>query len=254
MCVCVVEDPNCVEVIMDTAIQDTDVISENTQVTKKNVKETTEDEAEIESEVITCEKEKIVTQEVTDVAIENVPSNQQAVEEKIPLLRVRSFAKPPTTWEDNTKQKTDKTVEKSVSKIEKEKEVIDLTNETAPKPVTSNKCTIKIGNKVLPLIKNNVLIPAGNKNIISVQNITNNYLKFNTRTGQIITPVRDIPSIILSSGQTNSLQNQPQNSNAGICKSYRIIQPKSISIGKKTTVQPTVKLTDVCSANAKKPK
>ncbi|XP_020285817.1 death domain-associated protein 6-like [Pseudomyrmex gracilis] len=248
------EDPNCVEVIMDTAIQDTDVINKNTQVTKENVKETTEDVAEIENEIVTSEEREIVTQEVTDVAIENVPSNQQAEEEKIPLLRVRSFAKPPTTWEDNTKQKADKTVEKNVEKkIEKEKEVIDLTNETPSKPVAS-KCTIKVGNKVLPLIKSQtVLIPAGNKNIISVQNITNNYLKLNSRTGQIITPVRDIQSIILPSVQTNSLQNQPQNSNAGICR-YRIIQPKPISVGKKPTAQPAVKPTDVRSANTKKPK
>nr|XP_050850037.1 protein PFC0760c-like isoform X2 [Vespula vulgaris] len=93
-----------------------------------------------------------------------------------PLLRVRSFAKHPTTWEDN-KQKFQNAGNGAT------KEVIDLTNDVAITKVEVPN--FKIQAAILPS-KNKyktVLIPANlaNKSIINVKNITNNYLKVNPR-------------------------------------------------------------------------
>jgi len=223
--------------------------------------ETVEENA---TELIINETE-IITENVMDRAIENIPNDEQTEEEKKPLLRLRSFAKPPTTWEDQ--HKTDKTARENVSGVtNQDKEIVDLTNEGTVKeqPVVS-KCAVQLGNKVIPIVKRTLLIPA-NRNIISVQNITNNYLKVNTRTGQIIAPVRDIcgPTIIrLPAIQTTSQQSQSQNVNVknvnvkNVVKNevplkgkeiLRIIPKNSIIISKKLAVQSVSKQTDVSSS------
>nr|KAF7427722.1 hypothetical protein H0235_007416 [Vespula pensylvanica] len=93
-----------------------------------------------------------------------------------PLLRVRSFAKHPTTWEDN-KQKFQNAGNGAT------KEVIDLTNDVAITKVEVPN--FKIQAAILPSKSKykTVLIPANlaNKSIINVKNITNNYLKVNPR-------------------------------------------------------------------------
>ncbi|XP_035737662.1 protein PFC0760c-like [Vespa mandarinia] len=93
-----------------------------------------------------------------------------------PLLRVRSFAKHPTTWEDN-KQKLQNSGNGAT------KEVIDLTNDVAITKVEVPN--FKIQTAILPS-KNTykaLVIPANlaSKSIINVKNITNNYLKVNPR-------------------------------------------------------------------------
>ncbi|KAL2727319.1 protein PFC0760c-like isoform X2 [Vespula squamosa] len=93
-----------------------------------------------------------------------------------PLLRVRSFAKHPTTWEDN-KQKFQNAGNGAT------KEVIDLTNDVSITKVEVPN--FKIQAAILPS-KNKyktVVIPANlaSKSIINVKNITNNYLKVNPR-------------------------------------------------------------------------
>lgn len=162
--------------------------------------------------MITGDETEVITDDATDVTV----TENQREEEKKPLLRVRSFAKPPTTWEVDSRQKIVKIVQENASKVPNQlKEVVDLTNDAISKPslITNKtlpvtKCTIKLGNKVVPVVKSQRLLIPPNSNIISVQNITNNYL--NTQSGQII-PKRDI-CVQLPSAQTNTTrQNQPQN-------------------------------------------
>ncbi|XP_043500422.1 death domain-associated protein 6-like isoform X1 [Polistes fuscatus] len=92
-----------------------------------------------------------------------------------PTLRVRSFAKHPTTWEDN-KQKIQNAENGS------SKEVIDLTNDVAMAKVSIPNHKVK--KAIFPTITKkykSLLVPANltNKSLISVKNISNNYLKLN---------------------------------------------------------------------------
>lgn len=206
------------------------------------------------AEVITDET-GIIIENMMDGAID-MQNNEQATKEKKPVLRLRSFAKPPTTWED----KLDKIAQENAPKVTNQiKEIVDLTNEGSVKPTpVIAKCAVQLGDKVFPIVKHQtVLIPA-HRNIINVQNITNNYLKVNPRTGQIIAPVRDIRGstiIRLPSIQSTSLQSQ--NANA-IAKNevplkanetiFRIIPKKSIIISKKSAVQSVSKQTGVSSS------
>lgn len=217
-------------------------------------------------EVIMKDMTEIVTEkEATEVvASENVSSEKQQEEEKKPLLRVRSFAKPPTTWEDG-RHKAERAAQENNPKITNQtKDVIDLTNESSankPAPVVA-KCAIQLGDKVVPVVKakrQTLVIPSGS-NIISVQNITNNYLKIDRRTGQIIAPMNDIrgstiirmPSTAQTATTATVRQNQPQSTNAATAKNempakrketiLRIIQPsKAIIVAKKSTGQAITK-------------
>lgn len=226
----------------------------------------TEDTAELKTRDITEtlmeNTVEVITENVIDGAIENMPSDEQSGEKKKPVLRVRSFAKPPTTWEDN-QHKTDKIAQRNAPKVTNQiKEVVDLTKEGMAKPSVATKCVLQLGNKIIPLVKRHtVVIPANKKNIISVQNITNNYLKVNPQTGKIITPIRNIPGptvIRLRANETTSRQGQLQNANIVrnevILKRKELIQiiPKeSIKIIPKSTVQSVSKQTDASSSLAK---
>ncbi|XP_011695492.1 PREDICTED: MATH and LRR domain-containing protein PFE0570w [Wasmannia auropunctata] len=213
----------------------------------------------IMEEVITDEMEIITETEVMDGTLENMPNDEQPEEEQKTLLRLRSFAKAPTTWEDS-QHKTDKIAQGNAPKVTNQiKEVVDLTSETtATKPPVITKCSVQLGNKIIPITKarQTVLIPA-NRNIISVQNITNNYLKVNARTGKIIAPVRDIDGstiIRLPSVQSTSRQSQPQSAKVFAFKGneiLRIIPNKSIIIPKNSSVQSVSKQTDVSSSTTK---
>lgn len=217
----------------------------------------TEDIAELITETITKYTTEIITdktENVVDGAIENMPNDEQSEEKKKPLLRLRSFAKPPMTWEDS-QHKMDKTTQKKVttSKVTNHaKEIVDLTNEgtTKPAPVIT-KCVV-LGDKIVPTIKQ-VVIPA-NRNIINVKNITNNYLKVNPRTGQIIAPVRTIIRLpIQSANRQSQLQNVNATNEISLKRNEtvlkRILIPKkSIIISKKSAVQPVSKQTDVSSS------
>ncbi|XP_054016696.1 daxx-like protein isoform X2 [Hylaeus anthracinus] len=103
------------------------------------------------------------------------------LEEEKPLLRVRSFAKPPTTWAD-VHEKADKSTIGHGTVINNG--IVDLTGETLNQNSNLAKCkTIQIGSKVLPLVKSKfktLVIPAG-KSIIKVKNITNNYVRLNSQ-------------------------------------------------------------------------
>lgn len=174
--------------------------------------------------------------------VENEPNNVneestdiKPLEEEKPLLRVRSFAKPPTTWED-VREKIDKSsTDESTSKTLNSSGIIDLTAEVPNETSTLAQCTIQIGSNVLPLVKGKyktLVIPAG-KSIINVKNITNNYVRLNSRdvntsnliksqNGRIITSVHQavgisrgstivrLPSTVSTNHQTNA-SNQTKN-------------------------------------------
>ncbi|XP_076246133.1 daxx-like protein [Calliopsis andreniformis] len=110
-------------------------------------------------------------------------TDDKPLEEEKPLLRVRSFAKPPTTWED-TLEKGDKSdVNKTASQTLNNNGIIDLTTEASNETEVSQRMTIQIGQKIVPLVRrrqNTVVIPAG-KSVINVKNITNNYVRLNPR-------------------------------------------------------------------------
>ncbi|KAG5344688.1 DAXX protein, partial [Acromyrmex charruanus] len=214
--------------------------------TKKNVA----------SMVISMENTAEVTmKKVMDEA--NIPNNEQPEDKKKPLLRVRSFAKPPRTWQDN-QHKTDKTAPKNAPKIANQiKEIVDLTNEGTVKPIAT-KCAVQLGNKV-PIVKRHTVFLPSSSNIISVKNITNNYLKVNTRTGQIIAPVHDIRTrgtIIRLPVQTTS-QSQLQNTNVTNEVSLKgktalkIVPTKSIILPKPSAVQSVSKQADMSSTQSK---
>ncbi|KAG5328330.1 DAXX protein, partial [Acromyrmex heyeri] len=217
--------------------------------TKKNVA----------SMVISMENTAEVTmKKVMDEAIANMPNNEQLEDEKKPLLRVRSFAKPPRTWQDN-QHKTDKTAPKNAPKVANQiKEIVDLTNEGTVKPIAT-KCAVQLGNKVVPIVKRHTVFLPSSSNIISVKNITNNYLKVNTRTGQIIAPVHDIRTrgtIIRLPVQTTS-QSQLQNTNVTNEVSLKgktvlkIVPTKSIILPKPSAVQSVSKQADMSSTQSK---
>ncbi|XP_018355513.1 PREDICTED: putative uncharacterized protein DDB_G0267840 isoform X2 [Trachymyrmex septentrionalis] len=196
---------------------------------------------------------EVVKKKVMDEAIANMPNNEQPEEEKKPLLRVRSFAKPPRTWQDN-QHKIDKTAPKNAPKVANQiKEIVDLTNEGTVKPIAT-KCAVQLGNKVVPIVKRHTVFLPSN-NIINVKNITNNYLKVNTRTGQIIAPVHDIRTkgtIIRLPVQTTS-QSQLQNTNATNEVSLKgktilkFVPTKSIILSKPSAVQSVSKQADISS-------
>ena len=189
-------------------------VDENTEVDKSPVSEVKENEP------------NNLTEESTDIK----PS-----EEEKPLLRVRSFAKPPTTWED-VREKIDKSsTAESTSKTLNNTGIIDLTTEVPNENSTLAQCTIQIGSNVLPLMKGKyktLVIPAG-KSIINVKNITNNYVRLNPRdvnasnliksqNGRIITSMHQavginrgstivrLPSTVPTNHQT-SASNQTKN-------------------------------------------
>lgn len=123
-----------------------------------------------------------VVDDVPNGVSEESTESKQLEEEKPPLLRVRSFAKPPTTWED-TQEKADKSnANKSSSGALNNNGVIDLTAETSNDTEIAQRMTIQIGSKILPIKAKyqTVVIPSG-KSIINVKNITNNYVRLNPR-------------------------------------------------------------------------
>ncbi|XP_011141623.1 probable GPI-anchored adhesin-like protein PGA55 isoform X2 [Harpegnathos saltator] len=175
-----------------------EVITES-ETTEVLMEDTTEVEAQDIAEVARNVQEMItkVTELASGATLDDVSitdTSDDKDETKKPLLRVRSFAKPPTTWDDE-RNKMGK--EENVPKITSQnKDVIDLTDESnvtaesAPSaaPPVLGKCAIQLG-KVVPLVKTHqtLMLPPGS-NIINVQNITNNYLKLDVRTGEIIAP------------------------------------------------------------------
>ncbi|KOC65361.1 Death domain-associated protein 6, partial [Habropoda laboriosa] len=144
---------------------------------------------------------------LSNIFQEYVKKQEEMKEEKEkekPLLRVRSFAKPPTTWEDVCEKVDECKKDENTSKTLIDKDVIDLTLES-PKEISSvHHCaTIQIGSKVLPLVKGKyktLVIPTG-KSIINVKNITNNYVRLNTNDTDSSNPTKLQSGKIISSQQ-----------------------------------------------------
>ncbi|KAK2584020.1 hypothetical protein KPH14_006476 [Odynerus spinipes] len=179
------ENKSSKDVTMNTSeIKCDETQSRHTSILRENVIEesssTTKLETVIVQELSTSNNNTAINENedrITEVTPLENDCDTQADENK-PLLRVRSFAKPPTTWEDN-KQRSQVVEDIAI------KEVIDLTSEIPKANIEAPQFAIKIGNKVVPLQSkyNTVVIPANlaGKSVISVKNITNNYVKLNTR-------------------------------------------------------------------------
>jgi len=228
---------------------------------------------------------EVIEADVMDTMCEYMPGDKQLEEEegegegeeegevKKPWLRVCSFAKPPMTWEDN-RQKGNKSASQPTAQpkvINRTKDVIDLTNETTMTTTTTTttistatttattksqsiltKYGIKIGDRLIPVVKRQtVLIPPG-RNIINFQNITNNYLKVNKRMGQVVTPNPCNNSMIIRLPTVQSVANQSQNANTVAARNevflkkketvVQIIQPKKpLILSKKSATQPVCK-------------
>lgn len=117
----------------------------------------------------------------------------EEAEEK-PLLRVRSFAKPPITWKDGQEKVGESNENEDTLKTLTAKNVIDLTQD-----ITQENSVRTI--QVIPIVKGNCktfVIPTG-KSIINVKNITNNYVKLNTKNMDLSNVTK------LGSGQIISL-------------------------------------------------
>ncbi|XP_076181637.1 daxx-like protein isoform X3 [Ptiloglossa arizonensis] len=152
---------------------------------------------------------KVDTKILIDRAKENEPNimieestDDKPLGEEKPLLRVRSFAKPPTTWED-VHEKIDKATVDESTLINSG--IVDLTNDTLNQNSTSTKCTtIHIGSKVLPIMKGKfktLVIPAGKSIIKKVQAVTSLHKVVGINRGSTI--VR-LPSNQSSNQQTNT--------------------------------------------------
>lgn len=144
---CVVEDKS--NIIKDDRIDDKAVVEEE---------EGENEEAKTKSEEGTKEEEES----------DEKQEHKERKREK-PLLRVRSFAKPPITWKDVH-----------------EKDVIDLTNESPKRRSTDNQSTsFQIGSKVLPTelmkTKYKTLVKPTGRTVINVKHITNNYVRLNAK-------------------------------------------------------------------------
>lgn len=145
-------EPNSTKNSEVTNVQQLSIPSNNN--TPNNIKELEE------------ERNLMETQEGND-------SDTKTDESKPPLLRVRSFAKPPTTWEDN-KQRSQTTEDAEG------KEVIDLTAEIPKTKAEAAKLALKFGNRMHPFGNKykKVVFPG---QFFKVKNITNNYVKVNAR-------------------------------------------------------------------------
>lgn len=214
----VIEDVS--ETITDSAAKTAD----GTAVLTNNVAEVITEDVE-EAVVADVVARKTVTEELTEVD----PSSDNLLDEakKQPLLRVRSFAKPPTTWDDSRQAKT---IQENIPKLTNQnKDVIDLTdesnvNELAPTASLITKRAIHIGNTVVPLrSKHQTFVLPSGSNYICVQNTTNNYLKVDMRTGEIIAPVRD--------SETSTITQMPTSTQAA---TVRQVQLQNASVAAKT--------------------
>jgi len=189
------------------------------------------------------------------------------------------------TWEDN-RQKGNKLVDQPSAQpkvINRTKDVIDLTNETTMTTTTSTITTtmttatttigtksqtvltkygIKIGDRLIPVVKRQtVLVPPGG-NMINFQNVT----KVNKRMGQIVTS-NPCNSMIIRLPTVQSVanqQNHSQNASTVAAKNEvslkgketieKIIQPqKSLILSKNPVTQSLCKQIDASPA-ATKPK
>ncbi|KAK1120461.1 hypothetical protein K0M31_012440 [Melipona bicolor] len=155
----------------------------------------------------------------------SLEDKEEDAEEK-PLLRVRSFAKPPITWKDGQEKIDECNKNENTAKISTIKDTVDLTEDITQENSVRQRATIQ----VIPIVKGNCktfVIPTG-KSIINVKNITNTYVSFNPKTtesnnaiklgsSQIISPLRVIDKntkfIAINNISSNLPANQGTNTN-----------------------------------------
>ncbi|KOX75480.1 Death domain-associated protein 6 [Melipona quadrifasciata] len=155
----------------------------------------------------------------------SLEDKEEDAEEK-PLLRVRSFAKPPITWKDGQEKIDECNKNENTAKISTIKDTVDLTEDITQENSVRQRATIQ----VIPIVKGNCktfVIPTG-KSIINVKNITNTYVSFNPKntesnnaiklgSSQIISPLRVIDKntkfIAINNISSNLSVNQGTNTN-----------------------------------------
>ena len=154
----------------------------------------------------------------------SLEDKEEDAEEK-PLLRVRSFAKPPITWKDGQEKIDECNKNENTVKISTTKDTVDLTEDITQENSVRQRATIQ----VIPLVKGSCktfVIPTG-KSIINVKNITNTYVSFNPKntesnaiklgSSQIISPLRVIDKntkfIAINNISSNLPANQGTNTN-----------------------------------------
>lgn len=145
---------------------------------------------------------------VSNVVSDETIENNQLEEKKPPLLRVRSFAKHPTTWEDGQEK--------------------DARKEN---PVVTKMTKIQSSPNFIQVVRDNKIvhlnIPSV-KRIISVQNITNNYIRIQSNNAQnVIAASKSLPQVVgVNSGATiidvasNSSVGQRGGGGAGVSITY----------------------------------
>ncbi|CAL7949266.1 unnamed protein product [Xylocopa violacea] len=192
------DEPN---IIIEARVDTDEPLKRTMKEEEKEKKEKEEEEGKKVTEGEEEKEEEEVKGEEEEKEVKREEEEKEEEEGK-PLLRVRSFAKPPTTWEDVQEKVVEYNKDESVSKKLIDKDVIiDLTQDSPKENFTVRQCgSIQIGSKVLPIVKSNyktVVMPAA-KSIINVKNITNNYVRLNSKndstnsvrleSGQIVSP------------------------------------------------------------------
>ncbi|XP_014601589.1 PREDICTED: death domain-associated protein 6 [Polistes canadensis] len=158
----------------DTEITNVKEVFESFEKVIEKTSPATESEISVIQQSFTLNNNDMEDKNDEIIPLDDDDYNKTTADNK-PILRVRSFAKHPTTWEDN-KQKIQNAENGS------SKEVIDLTNDVAMTKVSIPNYKVKTA--IFPSITKKYkgfLMPANltNKSLISVKNITNNYLKLN---------------------------------------------------------------------------
>ena len=156
----------------------------------------------------------------------SLEDKEEDAEEK-PLLRVRSFAKPPITWKDGQEKIDECNKNENTVKTSTTKDTVDLTQNIAQENSVRQCATIV---NVIPIGKGNCktfVIPTG-KSIINVKNITNTYVSINPKntesnnatklgSSQIISPLRvtdkNTKFIAIKNISSNLPANQGTNTN-----------------------------------------
>ena len=149
-----------------------------------------------------------------DLEVIEILGNDPFKVNKQPVLRLRSFAKPPNSWEDslqsessqiNKMPKVTSTPKSSTSRVSPSSGIVDLTSDIENNSTLKTHLTRKvIDPSTVAALKSKfktVVVPKNfkGKQIISVKNITNNYNVVNTpgnpgiNSEQVITSVSQKP-------------------------------------------------------------
>ncbi|XP_012282900.1 death domain-associated protein 6 isoform X2 [Orussus abietinus] len=111
------------------------------------------------------------------VSVHSVNSTQEIKKDEMPVLRVRAFAKPPGSWKDSPESAVKP---KLISPSKEETTaIVDLTKDSPKLPTGRVPIkTIRLDSKTFAAFNGGktILIPAKKSHVISIQNVTKNYV------------------------------------------------------------------------------